>query len=151
MTLTTLRLPLFALCALLLIAGCTPKVATRGHLLDPEKMAEIKVGESTREDVMNKIGSPTQVSTFDENTWLYFGRSTEQYSFLDPKITASKAVEIKFNDIGIVTAINELDPKAAQDVSPVSRSTPTYGHDMTFVEQLVGNLGSRVGKESKKK
>ncbi len=147
----TLRLPLVAFCAFLAVAGCSPKIETRGHLLEPEKVSDIKVGISTREDVLNKIGSPTQVSTFDENTWLYVGRRTEQYSFLDPKTVESKAIEIRFDEVGIVTAVNELDPSGARNVTPVARSTPTYGHDMTFVEQIVGNLGSRVGKDSKKK
>lgn len=141
--------PVVAFCAMLLLAACAPKLANRGNLLEPEKMAEIKVGESTREDVVNKIGSPTQVSTFDEKTWYYFGARTKQYSFLDPEVVEQKTVEIKFNDEGTVTAMNELDPAAAQKVSPVSRSTPTYGHDMTFFEQLVGNLGQRAGAAKK--
>ena len=145
MTLLTFRAPLIALCVLLFLAACAPKVATRGNLIEPEKMAQIKTGESTREDVVNKIGSPTQVSTFDENTWYYFGCRTEQYSFLDPEVIEQKALEIKFNDQGVVTAMNQLDPNEARDISPASGSTPTYGHDMTFVEQLVGNLGQRSG------
>jgi len=127
------------------LAACAPKIENRGNLIDHEKLAQIKPGESTREDVVNKIGSPTQIATFDENTWYYFGRSTKQYSFLDPEVIEQNALEIKFNDQGIVTAMATLNPDEAQDIDPVGRSTPTYGHDMTFIEQLVGNMGSRAG------
>lgn len=151
MCLTLTRTLVLAFSASLLLGACAPKLANRGNMLEPEKMAQIKVGESTREDVASKLGTPTQVSTFDENIWYYFGASTEQYSFFYPEVIEQKTVEIKFNDQGIVTAMNQLDPSAAQDIDPVSRSTPTYGHEMTFVEQLVGNLSQRVGKEKDKK
>ncbi len=137
---------------LLALAACAPKVANRGYLMDPDKLAEVKIGTSTREDVVSKLGSPTQVGTFDENLWYYYGRSTEQYSFFDPGVVKQEAVEIRFNDEGIVTALNKLDPSASQDVDPVSRRTPTYGHETTFVEQMFGNLGrpGTFGKEKKK-
>lgn len=144
------RLILLAGSLVLLLSACAPTMRNRGNLLEPEKLAEIKPGESTRENCANKLGSPTEVSTFDENVWYYFGRRTEQYSFLDPEVIEQKAVEIRFNDQGVVTAVNNLDPSQCQEVSPVARSTPTYGHDLTFIEQLVGNLGS-TSKAAKKK
>ena len=124
-----------------ILAACEPTVANRGNILDPEKLADIKAGTSTREDVATKLGTPTQVSTFDDKTWYYIGRQTEQYSFLDPEVLKQKAVEIKFDDNGTVTAVNDLDLSNAQDVDAVSRKTPTYGNDNTLIQQLIGNLG----------
>lgn len=148
----SLKMGLAAL-VLLALSACAPTIANRGNMVDPEKLAEVKVGETTREQVVSAIGSPTQVGTFDENVWYYYGRSTKQYSFLDPEVVKQQAIEVRFNDEGIVTAVNQLDPKEAQDISPVARRTPTYGHETTFVEQLVGNLGKPgglAGRESKK-
>lgn len=137
----------------LALSACTPTVANRGNMVDPDKLAEIKVGETTREQVVSTLGSPTQIGTFDENVWYYFGRSTEQYSFLDPKVVKQQALEVHFNEEGVVTRLNQLDPKEAQNISPVARRTPTYGHETTWIEQLVGNLGrpgGLGGRESKK-
>jgi outer membrane protein assembly factor BamE (lipoprotein component of BamABCDE complex) len=145
-----------ALSASLLLAGlcaCAPTMANRGHMVDVDKLSEIKVGESTREDVVRIMGSPTQISTFDEKTWYYFGRSTKQYSFLDPEVIEQKALEVRFNDEGIVVADSVLDPTAARAIEPIDRRTPTYGHETTILEQLIGNLGhpgGMSGKESKK-
>lgn len=125
----------------MLLAACAPVVANRGNILETEKLAEIKVGASTREDVATCLGSPTQVGTFDENVWYYFGRNTEQYSFFDPETVKQKTVEVRFNDEGIVVAMNEIDPTATQEITPIDRQTPTYGHKTTIMEQLVGNLG----------
>ena len=144
-----------SLCFLLAtsLMACTPTIANRGNMVEEEKLAEIKTGESSREDVARILGTPTQVSTFDENTWYYFGRSTKQYAFLDPEVVAQQALEIYFDDTGIVSQIKKLDPTEAQEIAPVARRTPTYGHETTILEQLVGNLGKPAGlagKEGKK-
>lgn len=128
-----------------LLGGCAPTVANRGNLLDPERLAQVKVGTSTREDVANQLGTPTQVSTFDEKTWYYFGQHTEQFSFLDPEIKERQAIAVEFDDAGVVTALNKLNTDNTEAIAPVDRRTPTYGRETTFLEQLVGNLGRPGG------
>jgi len=134
---------------LLTLTACEPTVANRGNILDPEKLAEIKAGTSTREEVASRLGTPTEVSTFDDKTWYYVGRETEQYSFLDPQVLKQKAVEIRFNDEGVVTSVTDLDLAEAKDITPVDRETPTYGHDSTFIEQLIGNLSHPTAMKAK--
>lgn len=133
-----------AIFCLILLAGCEPMVANRGNILDPDKLVDIKVGTSTREDVATKLGTPTETGTFDDKTWYYVGRQTEQYSFLNPDVMKQQAIEIRFDDKGVVTAVSNLDLSRAQDITPVARSTPTYGNDNTFIQQLLGNLGHPV-------
>ncbi len=130
-------LPLLALA----LAACEPTIATRGNILDPDKMQQVEIGKSTREDVALTLGSPTQLSAFDENVWYYIGRNTEQYAFLDPEVIQQKAVEIRFNEDGLVAAVRTFDPSLAENIAPASGKTPTYGRETTFIEQLVGNLG----------
>lgn len=132
------------------LAACEPTLATRGNILDSDKLAEIKPGLSTREDVMTRLGTPTQISTFDDKTWYYIGRETKQYSFLDPEVTKQRAVEIKFDDTGNVVSVSDLDLKDAADVNVVDRATPTYGRDDTFIKQLLGNLSHPTPMQSKK-
>jgi outer membrane protein assembly factor BamE (lipoprotein component of BamABCDE complex) len=131
---------LLLLGSLALIVGCQPTIASRGNILDLDSLAQIKPGETTREDVAKKLGTPTQVSTFDEKIWYYVGRETEQYSFLDPDVVKQQAVEVDFNDLGVVSNVKKLDLADAGDISPVGRSTPTYGRDDTFIRQLLGDL-----------
>ncbi len=133
--------------ALLSTTACAPKIAQRGQLVDPEQLAKVETGISTREDVAKLLGSPTQVATFDEKTWYYFGRTTKQTSFFDPEVTDQRAVEIHFDDAGVVTEVKTLDPSQTTEISPVARHTPTYGRETTFFEQLVGNIGQRLGKQ----
>ena len=134
----------------LTLTACEPTVANRGNILDADKLAEVKVGTSTRDEVARHLGTPTQVSTFDDKTWYYIGRQTEQYSFLDPEVVKQKAVEVKFDDQGVVVAVNDLNLADAKEVNTVDRATPTYGRDDTFIRQLIGNLSRPTPMQQKR-
>ncbi len=125
-----------------LLGACTPTVANRGAQIDPDRLAEIQAGQSTREDVATKLGTPTMVSNFDDKIWYYVGRKTEQVSFLDPELLEQKGVRIKFDEQGKVIEITSLDPTKVQDVATVERATPTYGQDDSFLKQLFGTLSN---------
>jgi outer membrane protein assembly factor BamE (lipoprotein component of BamABCDE complex) len=138
------KIPLLALCAATLLAACEPTIASRGNVLDPDNLARVKPGETTREQVATIMGTPTTISTFDEKTWYYVGRQTEQYSFLSPEVLQQQAIEIDFDDQGVVTVAKRLDQSQAADIEPVGRATPTYGNDYTFLRELLGDLSHPV-------
>jgi len=112
----------------------------RGNMLDPDIYAQITLGVTTREEVAKKLGTPTSIGTFDENAWYYIGRETEQYSFLSPNVLKQQAVEIDFDDKGVVTSLTNLDLSQAADASPVDRSTPTYDQKNSFLRELLGDI-----------
>jgi outer membrane protein assembly factor BamE (lipoprotein component of BamABCDE complex) len=55
-------------------------------------------------------------------------------------VMKQQAVEIDFDEMGVVSAVKNLNLKQAADVSPVDRETPTFGRDDTFIRQLLGDL-----------
>jgi outer membrane protein assembly factor BamE (lipoprotein component of BamABCDE complex) len=141
-------------CAILLAASqlsaCTPAVAERGNLVDPDRLAQIKIG-SSKDDVVKAIGSPTSIGAFDTNYWYYMGQRTEQESFFDPVVTDRRIVEIQFNDNDKVTSLKEYGKDNAEIVDMEEDSTPVMGHQTTFAEELFGNGGLGSDKNKKKK
>ena len=131
------------LLALLFLAlpGCTPTEANRGNLLDPAKVAEIKAGQSTRDNVLGILGTPSARSSFNDNTWYYIGQRTEQYSFLNPDVTDQQVVTVKFNDEGVVQNIGTTGKDAIADIAPAGGETTTYGRETTWIQDLFGNIG----------
>ena len=123
------------------LSACGPVTATRGNLVDNDRLQQIQVGQSDANDVFALLGSPTSVSTFDRRVWYYIGERTEQVAFLDPDITERRVLMIRFDEAGTVTELNELDADDAVDVDPVDRATPTLGRQITILEQLLGNFG----------
>lgn len=143
---------LFAL-ALLGVAAtaCAPTVATRGNMADPERIAEIQAGASRREDVATVLGTPTSVATFDPNVWYYIGQKTEKTAFFKPDVVERRVVVVKFDDAGVVRELKTYDKDAGQDIEMVDRATPTHGREMSFLEQMLGNVGRFSAKDTKGK
>jgi len=124
------------------LSACQPVVANRGNVIDADILDGIKIGSSTREEVATQMGTPTAVSGFDENVWYYIGIQTEQYSFMTPQVKKHEAVEINFDDSGIVTSKKKLDLSKAASVDSVDRTTPTFGQEQTLLKELLGNLSN---------
>ena len=139
-----LALPLF-------LAGCEPTIANRGNLLDEDRIAQVKVGASSKNDVFEALGSPSAVSTFDDNTWYYIGQRTEREAFFDPVVTDRKVIQVSFDDTDHVRALDRIGLDQAVDVEPLDQTTPAAGRELTFIEQLLGNVGRYGGKSKKKK
>ena len=133
--------------ALLLLAsaGCSPTLDNRGHILREAALVEIKPGVHRREDVQQLMGSPSSVAPFDPNTWLYMGEKAESIAFFEPEIKERNVVVVQFDQSGTVQSVNRLSKKDAKEVEVVDRATPTAGNELTFLEQLLGNIGRFAG------
>lgn len=143
---------IFAVALLGLAAtGCAPTVVTRGNMTDPEAVASIKTGSTTRDEVASLLGTPTSVGTFDSNVWYYIGQKTEKIAFFKPEVLERRVVVVHFDDGGVVKDLKQLDAASGQDVEMVDRTTPTHGREMGFLEQMVGNFGRFSAKDSKGK
>lgn len=121
-------------------AGCTPTIANRGNMLSDEQMEQVVVGLHTRSDVLNRLGSPTTVAPFNDRIWYYIGQETAKKGILDPEVVAERIVAVEFDGQGTVVDVADLDAERIN--LPVERDkTDTHGHNMTFLQQLLGNVG----------
>jgi outer membrane protein assembly factor BamE (lipoprotein component of BamABCDE complex) len=136
-----------ATCAI--IAACTPTVAQRGNMLEDHQLTQVVTGIHTRSDVLRILGSPTAQAPFNENIWYYIGQKTEKRGILDPEVTDERIVAVRFDEAGTVQAINEV--KDSRMEIPIERSkTATHGNDVTFMQQMFGNLGRFNPQDQKK-
>jgi outer membrane protein assembly factor BamE (lipoprotein component of BamABCDE complex) len=132
------------------LAGCTPIIANRGNMLDEERIAQVKSGTSSKNDVFEALGSPSIVSTFDDNTWYYVGQRTEREAFFRPEVTERKIIAVEFDDTDHVKGVDRIGLDQAVDVEPLEETTPAVGREITFMEQLIGNIGRPSSKKKKK-
>ncbi len=139
----TLRIPLMMLAglAVLYVSACSPRVATRGNAPEPEMLEQIKVGESTKGDVTDILGSPSTVAAFDENVWLYISSRKETVAFFAPETVERQIVLVSFDKSNRVDILSQYDLEDGKPVIPSDRVTPTEGREMTILQQLFGNLG----------
>jgi outer membrane protein assembly factor BamE (lipoprotein component of BamABCDE complex) len=130
-----------ALVAALGAAGCVPEVNQRGHVPNPEALALIKPGQQTRDQVLDLLGSPTAIGTFEDTRWYYITRKTEQLAFYAPELVEAKIVMVEFDLAGFVKQVARLSNDDARDIDPVARETPTKGRKLGFFQQILGNIG----------
>lgn len=144
------RLPRFraALLASLSAAtllACSPIVQTRGFLVDDERLAGIAPGRTTAGEVLATLGTPTSVAAFDDRTWYYIGQRTEKVAFFAPELVERRVLVLRFDESGLLQEMEELTEEDGQQVELVARETPTLGRRITFLEQVIGNLGRLEG------
>ncbi len=130
-----------AMVAALALAGCAPEVNTRGHVPNPESLAQIKPGQQTRDQVLDMLGSPTAIGTFEDSNWYYITRRTEQLAFYDPELVESQVILVQFDQAGFVKQVAHLSKDESREIDPVERKTPTKGRELGFFEQILGNIG----------
>lgn len=130
------------LAAALLVSGCNPEIHTRGNLVKEKELEQIKVGSSTKADVSGLFGTPSTTSMFDGGeTWMYIGSKTVQKSWHALEELDRKVVAISFDKNGTVSDMKVLGKDDGTKITMVERQTPTAGHSLSLMEQLLGNIG----------
>lgn len=135
-----LAFSLFSGLILVAASACAPVVANRGNMLDEDRLAEVKVGESTKANVQASLGPPTTVGTFDTSNWYYSGKRTETTAFFKPDTVAERTVTIHFDQNGVVDSITDVSPDQQVAVVPESKITPSVGRSMGVVDQIMDSL-----------
>jgi outer membrane protein assembly factor BamE (lipoprotein component of BamABCDE complex) len=124
-----------------LIAGCAPTIQQTGNLPDPEVVKQIQDGVHTRRDVASLLGSPSVISTFQDDKWYYISQRQETTAFMAPEVVEQQVLEVRFSDEGTVQETHLYTLADAEDIAPVARETPTEGNDFGILQQLLGNIG----------
>jgi outer membrane protein assembly factor BamE (lipoprotein component of BamABCDE complex) len=130
-----------AVIAALGLTACAANVSTHGHRLDAAALAQIEPGQSSQGDVLQLLGSPSSLATFDDRTWYYVSQRTETHSFYSTTVVSQDVVAIVFDDQGLVRHVGRHDLNGARDIDLVDRETPTAGNELTVLEQFLGNIG----------
>lgn len=125
----------------LALASCSPMVDTRGHNLEDADMSQIIVGQSSPDDVRALLGSPSTTSSYGPLTWYYVSARKETVGFFASEVVDQKVMAIHFDADQRVEKIEDIGKDAAMPVEIVGKETPTEGHEMTIMEQLLGNFG----------
>ncbi len=127
--------------AALFVTGCEPRVDTHGFMPNAELIAQVEPGMVSKLDVADILGSPSTVATFDQDTWYYITQKTQNFAFFKPEIVDQQVLVINFDDQEMVSSVNRYTIEDGLIVDPVSRKTPTVGKELTFLQQLFGNIG----------
>lgn len=135
------------LCAMplfLSVSACSlfePRPITQGSLIEKPDYDQLKVGETTKEDTLKILGSPTTHATFNDNTWLYIQLVTKPVPLSFPSTDAQDVVVANFDNQGILQDLHHYNKNQALHVHMNGSHTPSPGTNISVMEELLGSMG----------
>ncbi len=124
------------------LSGCqTAEVFHNGYVVDQAALDLVPVG-SSREQVLLSLGTPSTTATFDGEVFYYISQKrTRSVAFMKQKLVEQQILAIYFDKDGIVTQEANYTLKDGKVFDTISRTTPTGGRDLTFLQQLLSGGG----------
>lgn len=124
------------------LSACAPTVSRHGYLaLDAKPSTDIKVGDSDV-IVIDKLGSPSQTSSYDPWEWYYVDQTLVKMTYKPTQVNQRNVTRIKFDPTTkTVVSVDTLTLADGRLLTPDPRKTPTRGRSLTALEQLLGTVG----------
>ncbi len=127
---------------ILTLQACVSVRQNHGYVLERDQtQLTAEAGLDSKESVLAKYGEPSMTGTFDNNVWYYLNSTDTTRAFFHSKTKNRIVIAFRFDEGGVVTAVDTYSLADGEDIKLVSRATPTRGKELNFWEQLLGNVG----------
>ncbi len=136
-----LKHSLLILFVILIASACVKNPSNSGYNFDEATLAKLLEEKSTKPRVMRLLGSPSSTSDFGEETWYYIHREYESVAFLPKELKSQDIIAIRFDENDRMVSAKKYNEQNARELALSDDITPTEGHDLSIIEQLLGNLG----------
>ena len=134
------RFGALALAAAGAASACSPIVVNRGYAPTDSQIAELLPGVDDANTVSAKIGRPSIGGVIRNDSWYYVASRVETFAYNAPEVTERKIVAVQFDEQGVVEAVNIYGVEDGRIINYVTRTTPTFGRELTVLQQIFGNL-----------
>lgn len=134
-----------AIAAVTGLLGCAPEIRNHGYTPPDEELATIRIGQDTRGSVRRKIGRPGGAGIFTDDGWYYLSQKVEHLTYHAPEVIERRVVAITFNQNDVVASVNLYGLEDGKVIDLETNTTPTFGRELTILEQVLGNVGIITG------
>lgn len=133
----------FALVAVLTVslAACTPVQRFHGYAPDDMQLAEIEVGQDSRDTVAEKVGRPGVSGVMEGGAWYYVQSDWVEQGWRAPVETRREVVAISFGAGDRVSNIERFGLEDGNIVALSRRVTASGPAGQSVLRQLLGSLG----------
>jgi len=129
------------------LGGCLfGETFQRGYVLPEGALEQIRLGAS-QEQVLIVLGTPSTVATVSGEAFYYISQKAERpVSFMPTSITDQRVIAIYFDKDRRVERVAAYGIKDGKVFDFISRTTPTAGSDLNFVQSLFYTISNaRIG------
>lgn len=132
--------------ALLLLSACAGKEDYYGYSFSDNaalmvKTNDLKIGVTTKEKVLDLLGSPTATSDYGDLTYYYIHQESKQVAFCSKQLQKQEILAIKFNKQGKISAIEEYSKDQYKNLKYDQSVTSLKGSESSAISKVINNIG----------
>ena len=122
------------------VGGCGDRISSHGHIINENELKQIKVGTTTRADILDMLGQPSFKGAFDTQK-LYYSSQVMLQPVASTKQTQKRIVYIfTLNEKNILQSIDLMNKEDGLQIAHINDKTPTPGDTFGILEQVFSNL-----------
>lgn len=132
--------------AALALSGCASsgggmgQVTQHGYILSETALQQVPVG-SSREQVLIALGTPSTTAEFGGEVFYYISQTRRRpVQFVNSRIVDQRILAIYLDGNDRVARIADYGLQDGQVFDFVTRTTPTGGEDLSFIQQMFRGL-----------
>ncbi len=137
--------PVYSFLVLLLVIfslnSCVSQKLVHGNLPDAQLVSILKIGVDSKKTTTQILGEPSFKGVLGDNSFYYVGTVNSKIAFLNPKLDNQFILELNFDKDDKLKKLYLYDEKESIDVSMSSLETVHSGKKLTFLQQILGNIG----------
>jgi len=126
----------------LALAACTPIYRDHGFVPTDDELDAVIVGVDTAESVAGTLGRPAAVGVMENSGYYYVANRFRHYGWRAPREVSREVVAVRFDDDGVVSNVERFGLRDGEVVALSRRVTETNVRGVTFIRQLIGNIGN---------
>ena len=127
--------------AIACLVACAPVIDNRGYVFDESLLPQLKVGTTSQTDIITLMGSPSTASTLNGGAYYYISSKFITEAYRAPRETERRVLAIFFDGDKKVRDLGFYTLEDGNIVTLVGRTTETQGRELSFLQQILGNLG----------
>lgn len=135
---------LIAALTALAVSACSPTFRNHGYIPPEEDLQELVVGIDTRASVEDVVGPPTAGGVLEGGNYFYVRSTVRTFGPRRPQVVDRQVLAISFDGNGVMSNIETFGLEDGRVVTLSRRVTDSGVTDVSFLRQLLGNIG-RIG------
>lgn len=131
--------------AVALLAGVTACAATfsnHGYAPTDTELEDILVGVDNRSSVEESIGRPSSAGVLETGGWYYVSSRVRHFAYREDEVIDRQLVAVSFDKRGIVSNVERFTLADGRVVALNRRVTDTGIKGVSFIRQMLGNIGN---------
>lgn len=142
-----LTLSFIAILGLTTLSACGDRVSSHGHIVNENELKRIKIGTTTREDILDTLGQPSFAGAFDTQK-LYYSSQVMMQPVASAKQTQQRIIYVfTLDDKHILKSIDLMNKENGLQIVHIDDKTPTPGDTFGVLEQIFSNLRRRQSED----